>query len=241
MESPASTLARRCAALMDADMRVAYVRHALREMPPGEMVALVAELLRRRTPAHADALLTVSLALGSEEVDAARTAAARRAAEDGLPDVVALLGSHEDATPELGELRVPDFGRGRPLTLGERKTLARRRDRQLLGRVLRDPHPDVIEVLLGNPALTEEDVVRLAATRPIDPRSLEAIYQRPRWAVRYRVRRALVQNPYCPLPVALRLVHHLTAPDARRLANAPDLRAPIREACARAAHAAPEH
>ena len=41
MESPASTLARRCAALMDADMRVAYVRHALREMAPEEMVALV--------------------------------------------------------------------------------------------------------------------------------------------------------------------------------------------------------
>ena len=169
MESPASTLARRCAALMDADMRVAYVRHALREMAPEEMVALVAELLRRRTPAHADALLTVSLALGSAEVDAARTAAARRAAKDGLPDVVALLGSHEDATPELGELRVPDFGRGRPLTLGERKTLARRRDRQLLGRVLRDPHPDVIQVLLGNPALTEEDVVRLAADSHVSP------------------------------------------------------------------------
>ena len=67
---------------------------------------------------------------------------------------------------------IPDYGRGRPLTLGERKSLARRPDRAMLDRLLHDPHPDVIRRLLRNPRLTEDDVVRLAARRPGRPEVL---------------------------------------------------------------------
>ena len=55
---------------------------------------------------------------------------------------------------------------GRPLTLGERKSLAKKPDRDLLERLLADPHPDFIRGVLRNPRLTEDDVVRFVARVP---------------------------------------------------------------------------
>ncbi len=230
-------LARRCAGIRDPKVRVAYVADYLRRARAEEVVELLAEAQAgaSRIPAYADLLLALALALSEPETEPTRCESAMLAAAAGLTSVVEMLGHHEPATPEPKELRVPDFGAGRPLTLGERKSLARRRDRGLLARVVRDPHPEVIAILLGNPALTELDVVRLAARRPIDPASLRYIFRSPRWAVRYEVRRALLQNPYCPLDVALRLVPLLKRSDAKVFARAPSLRTPIREACARVA------
>src|ERR1700722_10918407 len=68
--------------------------------------------------------------------------------------------------------RAPDYGYGRPLTLGERKSLAKKTDRNLLERLLGDPHPDVIRGVLRNPRLTEDDVVRFVARVPGRPELL---------------------------------------------------------------------
>ncbi len=228
-------LARRCAGLRDPQMRVAYVTAQLHDLDPKELAELTATVLAlsRAVPMFADLLLSMVLALSDERLGARRTQAAQRASEAGLSGAADLLGHHDPETPEFGELRVPDFGKGRPLTLGERKTLARKRDRRLLARVVRDPHPDVISILLGNPSLTEDDVIRLSATRPVDPKTLRCVFESVRWAIRYRVRRTLLQNPYFPLDLALRAAALLTATDARALARSPDLRTPIRETCLR--------
>ena len=98
----------------------------------------------------------------------------------------------------------PDYGRGRPLTLGERKSLARRPDRAMLERLLGDPHPLVIKRVLANPRLTEDfqTVLRLAAKRPCRPDVLAEIARAPRWAHSARVRLALILNPGTPLEIA---------------------------------------
>jgi hypothetical protein len=94
--------------------------------------------------------------------------------------------------------RIPNDGRGRTLTLGERKSLARRPDRDTLERLLADPHPAVIERLLANPRVTEEDVLRIAARRPGHAQVLAAISRSPRWIHRPRIRLAIVLNPDSP-------------------------------------------
>jgi hypothetical protein len=85
---------------------------------------------------------------------------------------------------------------GRPLTLGERKSLAKRPDRNLLERLLADPHPDVIRGVLKNPRLTEDDVVRFVARVPSRPELLGQVARSPEWVHRPRVRLALVLNPF---------------------------------------------
>ncbi len=183
-------------------------------------------------------LLVIGAVLAPIEMGSLRDRLATVAGASGFLEVEVLLGRHGAARAaghdELD--RVPDFGRGRPLALGERKSLARGRDRQLLARVLRDPHPDVIRILLSNPALTEEDVVRFAARRPVHADVLREVAASVRWIVRYRVRLAVLKNPYAPLEVVMPLVPLMTSSDLTEIARSPELAPVLRDIAGRGPH-----
>jgi hypothetical protein len=135
--------------------------------------------------------------------------------------------SHQQLARSLAPER-PLKPTGRPLTLGERKWLARTHDRERLLLLLRDPHPAVVGILLDNPYLTEPDVVRIAAGRPAVPDSLALVAAHPRWSVRHPVKRALALNPSTPLADAIRVVTTLRYQELRELAVDPSLREPLR-------------
>ncbi|UJR81117.1 hypothetical protein [Sandaracinus amylolyticus] len=225
--------------IADRDVAVGFLRHELARLGPDESAAVIAEIDARaemRDDASARVMLLVSVALAARECDELRVAIAEAAIARGDVDTARRLRPEPGArAADDDAATVPDFGRGRPMTLGERKSLARGRDRDLLARVLRDPHPDVIRIVLANPAITEPDVVRLCAKRPIVPEVLREVARSSRWMVRYGVRLALARNPYTPLDVALSVVPHLNAQDARDIAGSPELHDQLREACARAA------
>jgi hypothetical protein len=124
-----------------------------------------------------------------------------------------------------------DLGGGRPLSLGERKSIARKRDRNLLARVIRDPHPDVIRILLDNPALVEDDVVRLCARRPVAPQVLVQVFQHARWVLRPRVRLSLALNPHTPEEVTLQILPHLGPSEVREVTQSGQLSERVRSAC----------
>ena len=113
--------------------------------------------------------------------------------------------------------------RSRALTLGERKSLARTSRRELIVQLVRDPHPDVVAILIGNPHLTERDVVTMASLRPAVPAALALIADHPRWAVRTMVRRALAFNPHTAVHVAMRVATTLRPGDWRELEQDPGL------------------
>ncbi len=121
--------------------------------------------------------------------------------------------------------------RSRALTLGERKSLARTSQRELIVQLVRDPHPDVVAILLGNPHLTERDVVTMASLRPAVPAALALIADHPRWSVRSMVRRALTFNPHTAVHVAIRVATTLRPGDWRELEQdrglGPELRAHV--------------
>lgn len=117
----------------------------------------------------------------------------------------------------------------RPLTLGERKALARTHRRDKLALLLRDPHPQVVAIVLDNPHITEQDVVKMAAARPAVPESLAKIAAHPRWSVRHAVKRALVLNPSTPLADAIRIATTLRAPELAELASDASLPALLRQ------------
>lgn len=120
---------------------------------------------------------------------------------------------------QLGPERPLRPNDSRPLTLGERKALARTHRRDKLALLIRDPHPQVVAIVLDNPHVTEQDVVKMAAARPAVPESLSKIAAHPRWSVRHPVKRALVLNPSTPLADAIRIATTLRAPELVELAN----------------------
>lgn len=117
---------------------------------------------------------------------------------------------------------------GRPLTLGERKALARTHKREDLLLLIRDPHPAVVEILLGNPHVTEAEILRIASFRPAVPASLTKIAAHPRWSVRHAVKRALVMNPSTPLADAIRIATTLRTQELLELSTDPQLPEPLR-------------
>lgn len=230
--------------LRDPEVQVGWIRSQLQSLGAARSADVLTVVLARaeqREERYAILLLRVSLALAAEEAVTLRRAIAGLADVHGQVALARFLGADlqppddgdesEEDESEAPSPKSPDFGRGRPLSLGERKSLARGRDRNLLARVLRDPHPDVIRILLRNPALIEDDIVRLCALRPVSAEVLSEVFRTPRWIVRYRVKHALARNPHTPEDLAVQLVPHLTPSDRRELGYASHAGERLRAAC----------
>jgi hypothetical protein len=220
--------------LAEPVMRASAMAEMLAAGPAEVVVQLVKDLIGQAidtasAPRLALDALVLVLSDGSRLGYDRRAELYAAAVEAGLPEVALLLLDAAPPLPgaeklkrELGQERAVTPG-GRPLALGERKALARAHRRDVLLHLMRDPHPDVIAVLIDNPHLTESDVLRLASRRPMLPAALAAIAASDRWRARLRVRCALVLNPFTPLPLAARLAITLGEGDLRRVAMDPAL------------------
>lgn len=193
--------------LPDVGLRVAWLRDALSGLDEWDAACLLnglCEESERCEPEARAALLPLVLYFVSvgecELVERLRELAERRA----LLSLLRLLGSASSvaSTATANTRPVPDYGTGRELTVGERRTLARRPSRKLFDKLLADPHPLVIRQVLENPYLTEDDVVRLAARRPARLDALNALAETQYWLRRPRVRLAIVLNPGSPLTIS---------------------------------------
>jgi hypothetical protein len=226
---------KRLARLDEIDMRVGVICERFESWSDDEVVRFLDEAHRRASRGGTDAqsvFLALGWALFEPRVEPRRIAlgaAARRTEFHQVADFVAPPA--EDDLRAEDKRRIPDFGRGRPLTLGERKSLARTHDRSLIQRVVRDPHPDVVRILLDNPSLTEEDVVRVCAARPNHPAVLQTVYRHRRWVVRYRPRNTIVRNPDTPLDTALLLAPLLRKSELNEAATSSELPPPLRLSC----------
>ena len=232
-EEQTELLARRIQGILDAQMRTAYLRHTLLSMQPqdvADLLSVARAFAEARQPRHAALLSCMSLALSH---DACRELRYRVAAVLQSREETELARSlrQEGTVDDEDALKVPDFGMGRPVTLGERKSLARCHDRELIARVLRDPHPHVMKILLGNPRLIENDVLRLCARRPVASDVLREVFRCARWIVRYPIKLALVLNPCTPLDISLQLAPLLHEQDKRRVLDAADLPSELHDAC----------
>jgi hypothetical protein len=232
-EEQTERLVRRITCMVDATVRTAYLRHTLLAMIPGDVADLLVVArahAEARSPRHATLLETFSLAIAHESCAGLRQAISAVLQARDQPSLARSL-CQERGDDDKSALRVPDFGMGRPVTLGERKSLARRNDREWIVRVIRDPHPDVMRILLLNPRLTETDVVRLCARRPVASDVLREVFQCPRWIIRYPIKVTLALNPYTPLDVALQLIPLLHEQDLKRVLAAADLAPELHAAC----------
>lgn len=243
-------------ALRTTELRVAWLRATLRAHAAAEAAAILEEICAAAERAEQDAEATlhalVELAAAADFAEArdALRAAARadrhlalerilrrpyvaRPSTSALRAPASLDDDLEiaiDAPADRPQRGVPDYGRGRPLTLGERKSLARRPPAELLPKLLADPHPDVIRNLLSTPRLTEEEVVRVATRRPGRSEVLAEIARHPRWCQRARVRFSLVMNPATPPETAIAMVALLLRRELREVASQAALHPAVRAA-----------
>lgn len=105
------------------------------------------------------------------------------------------------------------------LSVGEKVTLARRASRGLVEGLLEGGEGTVLRALLGNPRLTEREVVRIAASPSSPADALTAVATHHAWGIRRDVRLALLGNPRTPVPAALRLIEAIPPEDLGRVAE----------------------
>jgi hypothetical protein len=102
------------------------------------------------------------------------------------------------------------------LTLGDRRALARRANRDELQRLAGDPDPVVVENVLNNRRVTESLVMTMCSKRPTVSAALETVICAPTWVRRLAVRIALAHNPYLAVHAAAPLL--VTLPHASLVA-----------------------
>jgi hypothetical protein len=233
----ADALVRTTLSLADVSLRVSYVVDVARTWDVetfARTLDVVCERAEQAEAAAREALLAVVGALNSEAMQTTVQRLREQAVGESLLALERLVRapfrsarSSDSAKPE----RPVDAGQGRALTLGERKSLARRPDRQTMERLMADPHPDVIRRLLHNSRITEDDVVRLAAKRPGRGDVLAEIARCTKWAHHPRVRMAVVMNPATPPEIAARTAGLLLRPELHFVVRSPAVPACIRAVC----------
>ena len=236
-------LVQRLVAIPDPRMRVIALVSGLAEGDPAEWVMALAYALESAhgsvNPDAAKAVESITHATGSPGLPyAARQGLYAAAMAAGRPEIARLFFSASPNTPALQNPRLvakqkaPERAiepRGRPLTLGERRSLARTHRRDRLALITKDPHPAVVAVLLTNPNVTEPDIVTIAASRRALPETLALVAEHPKWSASYAVKRALVQNPLTPLATAIRIATTLTSQDLKEISELSILAQPLRD------------
>lgn len=234
---------RRVRAVPEPDMREALWRECFEALSPealGLVVEAVLAALARRDEAGQVGYFSLLRYL-----EAAGPAAAAALAEAGramesevIPELLVRLPPLR--TVEPGALRPPPVDADREVTLGERRSMARRPDRATLDRLLLDQDVGVIRNLLQNPRITEQDVLKMASRRPTSAAVLTTLFHHPRWGRRRVVQLALVYNPYTPVEIAAGLVDLLDLEAARQLATEPGVHPAVqRRAAVRAGRRPP--
>ncbi len=227
MDAP---LKRRLLALSGLELRARWLQATLPSWSLTQACQALGELAEEceaSDDAATEAMLPVALCLirmATEDRVAGAPrleALSREATATGRLSLERLLRRGAPTEPPI--VRVPDYGAARELTLGERRSLARRPDRRYFPRLLADPNPMVASILLGNPHLTLDDVLRMTARRPAPPAVLQQIACSPRWLARRRVRQSMLQNPGSPDEVTMPLLPLCARTDLSELVADPSL------------------
>jgi len=210
-------------------MRSARLREILGDLAPTDAAWLLDSLATvgrsGGPPFDVGLLAAVDLASGNDLPYALRRSVFEAADAQGLVACKELLLSPAEVAAASIDAAAPRpiIPGTRPLTLGERKALARSWRRDVLERLLLDPHTDVIELVLANPHVTETDILKIATSRQSSAQALALVLRAGRWGLSPRVRMALVRNPNLPLTSALRLLGLLNRADLQTLARDPSV------------------
>lgn len=218
-----SRLKRLLLSFPEPSFRLAWLRDRLGRVTSEEGARLLNGLLEESEAADPDArevLLTLAMLFidsSNRKLLGRMRREARRQALLSLERLLRPARRPAAQAPPHDEQPVPDYGMGRELTLGERRSLARRPNRAAFEKLLADPHPMVIRLLLANPKMIEDDAVRLASRRPARAEVIREVAGTHRWLSRTRVRMAILHNPGSPPDIAIPLVGLCTRSQLREL------------------------
>jgi hypothetical protein len=234
MEENTKKLVLHLAGIPGRKLRAASLEAKLMGMEAEEMAALLEEICQKakdREPSFLKAYQALPELLRSPAFDRRKILHLRAVAR--RKDYVEVLRMFLDLPPQKLPPVNPDGPEDpflKDLTLGHRKSLAKSPKMNVIRKLLKDQEPTVIRDLLLNARLTEAEILKIASLKPTSPRVLEEIFRSPKWVARYRVKKALVCNPYSPPSIAVHLLKFLLVSDLREVVGFENLHLAVKEA-----------
>jgi hypothetical protein len=224
--------------LPELDMHVTALDEALRERTAEEAAWWIDQLMRGALWGKSSAVgammacsmwLIRSRLADDYELIKAIFAAAHNSSRRAVIAILRDPPPHQ-ALPKGKRLKEPDLQIGRDVTVGEKRQMARRNNRQMIDRLLLDPNPLVVEQLLENPNVRQKDVLMVSTKRPNTPEILLKIALHRRWYKRQEIRYSVVMNPYNGTGLSLKLLPTLGIQKLRKVKNSTTLHPTILEA-----------
>jgi len=125
------------------------------------------------------------------------------------------------------------FRKIKHMSVAERIKLAMHGNKEARELLARDSNGVVVRAVLMNPRITEDEILRLSASRSLSTEILRDIALNDEWLENYHIRLELVRNPKTPVPSSLKLMKRLNEQDLKRLAESKNIPAVLRTAARR--------
>jgi len=126
-----------------------------------------------------------------------------------------LLPEGDDDAPILQETEVAL----RDMSIPAKIRLAMMGNKFQRGQLIRDPKKLVALAVIKAPSVKENEASQYASNNSLCEDVVAYIAAKKEWTKLYNIKLALVNNPKCPLPAAMRLLPHLRAKDLRAMAR----------------------
>lgn len=230
LEADSGALERAIVGLAELGLRICMVAERFRVVPPPILAPVLDQLAERAHTGQArarEAVLPLALFLAREPKQA--LAELRRlASETPYLHLERMLRHAPSELHPSEDPRLPVYRKDRELSLGERRSLARRPTRLEIDRLVADPHPLVLEALLASSQIKEEDALKMATRRPLHLAASHALLHSDKFIQRSRIRLALILNPYCLDTVSVPLLSTLTRDALLSVERSSDLASGLR-------------
>ena len=114
------------------------------------------------------------------------------------------------------------------MPLGNKKTLAKRAAGNVLFKLLQDRDPELVQLGLSNPHMTEGILYKVISRRNTSPETIRIIAEHPNWSRRSAIRLSLARNTHTPLPLVARFIESMNIMDLRELFTDPSMPIAVR-------------
>ncbi len=109
------------------------------------------------------------------------------------------------------------------MTVAEKIKLALTGNKEARTILLRDSNKIISSSVLKNPRITEDEIVRLTASKSTADELLRLVARNREWLKNYQVKHNLVLNPKTPLTISMRLIGYLYKKDLEALAKSKNI------------------
>ena len=145
-------------------------------------------------------------------------------------DVLTTTIDDEDDDAEPAPARRPNPAATQAQLNAQKIQLALHGDKNQRMAILREQNKQLQSYVLRNPGLQVDELVFLAKQATTSAELLAQIAARREWAERPEIAIALVRNPKTPVPLAIKMLDHISASELRNIAKQQSVRDAIQRA-----------